>query len=265
MSESNITEAQFLQSYDPSRYERPIGVPADIVLFTISSEPVAGSTKSLPKRELKVLLIKRKGHPDRGKWALPGGFSSPQETLYEAAKRELKEETGLDRIHFELLGLYDTPGRDKRGWVISAAFVALLNERYLAKRTAQDDAEEVGLFSIEEALSLELAFDHRDIIRDALKHTERQMLSTTIARELLDPEFTIAELLQVIQTVVPEYAMTKSNFIRKLLMTKSHPIIEPVEGKFSTAYSQRPAQLYRFVEGYEPVLSLYGDISPQQA
>ncbi|WP_229106425.1 NUDIX domain-containing protein [Paenibacillus sp. 1001270B_150601_E10] len=259
MSDTTMTEEQFLQSYDPTRYERPIGVPADIVLFTVTSESITGSTKSLPKRELKVMLIKRKGHPDRGKWALPGGFSSPQETLYEAAKRELVEETGVDDIHLELLGLYDTPGRDKRGWVISAAFVALVNERYLEKRKANDDAEEVRLFSMEEALQLELAFDHRNILEDARKHTERKMLVTTIARELLDLTFTLAELLQVIQTVVPSYTITKTNFIRKMLNTRSHPIVEPVEGECSTAYSQRPAQLYRFVDGYVPSLSIYVD------
>lgn len=260
-----IDEQTFLQQYDPTRYDRPVGVPADIVIFTVTRQVVVGSTKSLPKQDLCVLLVKRKGHPDKGKWALPGGFSSPQETLLEAAKRELLEETGVDNIHLELLGIYDKPGRDKRGWVISVAHVALVNERYLEKRQAADDADEVRLFTIEEALQLDMAFDHGKIIRDALEHVQRQMLQTTIAKEFLDEHFTLAELLQVIQTVVPSYEITKTNFIRKMLMTKKRPIVEPVEGAFSTEYSQRPAQLYRFVPDYEPRLSIYVDPSDKKS
>ncbi|OPA72887.1 ADP-ribose pyrophosphatase [Paenibacillus selenitireducens] len=258
-TQAHADEQAFLSTYDPTKYERPIGVPADIVIFTVTQEAVIGGTKSLPKRELCVLLIKRNGHPDRGKWALPGGFSSPQETLLQAAKRELLEETGVADIHLELLGIYDQPGRDKRGWVISAAHVALVNERYLSKRQAADDAEDVQLFTIEEALELDLAFDHRLILEDAQRYVRCQMLQTTVAKEFLDEKFTLAELLQVIQTVVPSYEITKTNFIRKMLMTKKQPIVEAVEGEFSTEYSQRPAQLYRFIKGYQPNVSIYVD------
>lgn len=250
-------EEAFLKNYNPNQYERPIGATADIVIFTITSEALVGSTKSLPKRNLSVLLIKRNGHPEKGKWALPGGFSSPNETLLEAAKRELHEETGVDSIYLEYLGLYDKPGRDKRGWIISAAHVALVNEKYLAKRKAADDADDVQLFTLEEARQLDLAFDHAEIIRDAVAYIQKLMLQTTIAKEFLPDKFTLAELLQVIQTVIPSYQITKTNFIRKMLLTKKQPIVVPVENEYSTEFSQRPAQLYQFANDYVPRVSIY--------
>ncbi|TCZ80187.1 NUDIX domain-containing protein [Paenibacillus albiflavus] len=256
-------EQEFLQSYDPNKYERPIGVTADIVIFTITSEVLSGSTKCLPKRSLSVLLIKRNGHPEKGKWALPGGFSSADETLLETAQRELYEETGVDNIYLELLKLYDTPGRDKRGWILSAAHVALVNEQYLANRKAADDADDVQLFTIEEVAKLDLAFDHRQIITDAVTYIQKLMLQTTIAREFLPSKFTLAELLQVIQTVVPSYQITKTNFIRKMLLTKKQPIVIPAQNEFSTEFSQRPAQLYQFANSYVPHLSIYVDPSPK--
>jgi 8-oxo-dGTP diphosphatase len=255
MTKDMQDEASFLGAYDPNQYVRPVGVPADIAIFTITTTlSEKGVAKSLPKKELKVMLIKRGGHPEKGKWALPGGFSSPNETLLEAAKRELKEETGVEDIPIQQFGIYDKPGRDKRGWIISVAHVALVHERYLEKRKAADDAESVQLFTMDEAFALDLAFDHRTILEDALKFIQKQMLQTTIAKAFLNDTFTISELMQVIKAVVPTYEYSVSNFIRRLTYTKLNIIEET--GGYSTAFSQRPAKLYRFT-GNEPTLSLY--------
>ncbi|GAA4859095.1 NUDIX hydrolase [Paenibacillus vulneris] len=248
-------------NYSASKYRTPDGAPADIVIFTITSTERQGVKKSLPVRELQVLLIQRKQWPFAGQWALPGGFSQETETIEESARRELKEETGVDGVHIEYFNVYSTPKRDPRGWIISHAFYALVNEQLLEKRRAADDASDVRLFRVEEALEMDLAFDHRIILQDALNKIREKMLTTTIAKEFLPEQFTISELYQVIQTVCPDFE--EKNFIRKITSTQSRKgIIEEIrdaEGRpvLSNKYSQRAAQLYGFT-GYVPPLSIYG-------
>lgn len=247
-------------NYSAKNYRTPDGAPSDIVIFTILSTEKSSVKKSLPLRELYVMLIQRKVWPYKDKWALPGGFSKETETMYDCARRELKEETGVDDVHLQYLNVYSTPGRDPRGWIISHAFLALVNEKVLKARKAAVDAKDVRLVSVDDALSMDLAFDHRQILEEALLKIRHQMLTTTIAKQFLPDEFTISELYQVIQTVVPEFE--ESNFIRKITSTHSRKgIIEEVRDqngvlKTSIAHSQRAAQLYRFTE-IEPQLSLY--------
>lgn len=253
-------------NYDSSKYRTPDGVPADIAIFTITSENENPGT-SLPERDIKVLMVKRKKWPYQGCWALPGGFSDENETLLDAAKRELKEETSIDGLHIEHLGVYSIPNRDPRGWIISSAYYALVNESHLTKRKAADDAEDVQLISLNELLSMKkgnsdgsssenentLAFDHNEILSDAFKAIQNKMLITDIAKEFLDEEFTLSELYQIIETVVPTFKEPDANFKRKILQRK---IIEPIEGKKSNKYSRVPAQLYKFT-GKLPNLSIY--------
>ncbi|MDF2647379.1 MAG: hydrolase [Paenibacillus sp.] len=247
-------------NYQASKYRTPDGAPTDIVIFTITSEGKGSVKKSLPTRELQVLLIQRKQWPFEGHWALPGGFTMETETIQESARRELTEETGVSDVHIEYFNVYSTPQRDPRGWMISHAFFALVHERHLEKRQAADDAADVRLFPIDEALAMDLAFDHEIIMKDALAQIQQKMLTTTIAREFLSEEFTMSELYQVIQTVVPTFK--ERNFIRKITSTQSRKgIIEEVldhngQGKMSNRYSQRAAQLYRFTD-YVPQLSIY--------
>ena len=249
-------------NYTSHKYRTPDGAPADIVIFTITTETINRATKSLPKRALKVLLIKRKLWPYERMWALPGGFSNDRESMYDTARRELEEETGVNAVHMEYFNVYSKPGRDPRGWIISHAFFALVHEDSLAERKASDDAVDVGLFTISELgdSGLELAFDHQEVILDALEQIRSKMLLTSIAKEFLPEEFTLSELYQVIQTVVPDFE--EANFIRKMKSTQSRSgVLEQVmdakgEPKKSNEFSQRAAQLYRFA-GVMPKLSLY--------
>lgn len=247
--------------YNTQQFRTPDGAPTDIVLFTITSKEKSGSKKSLPIRDLQVLLIKRKMWPFQGEWALPGGFTKETETVHECARRELSEETGVSDVHLQYFNVYSASGRDPRGWMISHAFFALVQETDLASRTTSNEASEVGLFPVEAALTMELAFDHRIIVQDALDQVRRKMMTTTIAKEFLPEHFTISELYQVIQTVVP--AFEEKNFIRKVTSTQSRKgILEEVRDRqgqlaMSNRYSQRPAQLYRFTD-YSPELSIYG-------
>lgn len=248
-------------NYTAGQYRTPDGAPTDIVVFTITATEKTGAQKSLPIRKLQVMLIHRRKWPFEGKWALPGGFTRETETVRECARRELLEETGVSGVHLEYFNEYSTIGRDPRGWMISHAFFALVQEGSLAGRKPSDEAAEVRLFPVDEALSMELAFDHQIILQDALDQIRRKMLTTTIAKEFLPERFTISELYQVILTVVPTFE--ERNFIRKVTSTQSRKgILEEVrdrEGQLmmSNRYSQRPAQLYRFTD-YLPELSIYG-------
>jgi 8-oxo-dGTP diphosphatase len=247
-------------NYSAMKYRTPDGAPSDIVIFTIISTEKNTVKKSLPSRELYVMLIQRKVWPFIGKWALPSGFSKETETMHDCARRELKEETGVDEVHLQYLNVYSTPGRDPRGWIISHAYLALVNEKVLKGRRAAADAIDVQLVPVNEALNMDLAFDHLQILEDALVRIRQQMLTTTIAKEFLPEEFTISELYQVIQTVIPEFE--EKNFARKITSTESRKgIIEEVRDhngdlKTSNLHSQRAAQLYRFT-GLEPKLSIY--------
>lgn len=116
---------------------------------------------------LSVLLIKRGGEPFKGAWALPGGFVNEGESSVEAAKRELAEETGVnvpDTDSLALIGIYDAPGRDPRGWTISAAYAAQVSRIVDAK--GGDDAAEARWFPLNDLP--ELAFDHGRIIADVI-------------------------------------------------------------------------------------------------
>jgi len=110
-----------------------------------------------------VLLVQRARAPFAGSWALPGGFVEEGERVAEAAPRELLEETGLRAGALELLGVYDTPGRDPRGWTVSVAYIARLDDEQTV--AGADDARDARWFAIDSLP--DLAFDHELIVADA--------------------------------------------------------------------------------------------------
>ena len=139
------TEAEFLAAYNPGSYERP-SVTVDMLLFTVEEEAVK-SYRKLPEKVLKVLLIKRKDHPYLNCWAIPGGFVEMDESLDQAASRELKEETSIDGVYMEQLYTFGDPGRDPRMRVISCAYMALVDSSKLTVK-AMDDAEDAAWFEV---------------------------------------------------------------------------------------------------------------------
>ncbi len=165
---NGLTLEEYLKDYDPDKWKKP-SLTADICIITKGTDR-------------KILLIRRGNHPYIGKWALPGGFSQAGETIEETAARELKEETdvSMETNDLTLVGIYSKPGRDPRDWTVSAAYLARVDEAEL-RPIAGDDADDAGWFTIknesgeltltkgEMNLTLkDLAFDHEDIIRDAL-------------------------------------------------------------------------------------------------
>lgn len=251
LTQYELEEQEFLKKYQEQvkNYPRPVGYTSDIAVFTIVLKEEKPKSKEESTREVKILLIKRKDHPSKGKWALPGGFIHPDESSYKSAKRELLEETGVDSIHIKHFGTYDEPGRDPRGWIISNAHYALVHEKHLEKRQAADDAEEVRLFTINEALKLDLAFDHLDIITEAYKMVKRELIGSTIAKEFLDKEFILSDLYDVLLSMfsIKEIGV-KPNFFRK---AKSFPFIKEVtdrNGEPKKVMTSKPTQLYKYID-----------------
>lgn len=145
-----LKSKEFLESYDISRYDRP-SIAADIAVFSIGRKQTGGADyRRLPTKTLRLLLIRRAEQPFQGEWALPGGFMQKGETIQETARRELREETGTDKAYLELCGVFSDIGRDPRGWIISQAFAAVLNEDDLADGhlEASGDAGEASWFDI---------------------------------------------------------------------------------------------------------------------
>lgn len=252
-----------LLNYDVSQYRTPDGYTSDIAIFTIISTEI-GPFKP-PQKTLKIMLIKRAERTkegdlniEAGKWALPGGFIKPEETAHEAAIRELREETGVEGLKIKHFGVYDQFGRDKRGWIISNAHYAIVPENKLLKKRAADDAAEVELFSIDEVFQLDLAFDHRQIVDDALWFIKKDMSLTTVAKNFLPKEFVLSELQGVLLTVMDEsWLKLDSQFFRK---APTLPFIEKVEKdgepQKTNRWSKNKAQLYTFND-FEPYVSIY--------
>lgn len=145
LNKDGLTEEEFLKNYKPGDYERP-SVTVDMLIFT-TVDKVSENVKKLDEKELKILLIKRKDHPYIGQWALPGGFVDMQESLDEAAYRELKEETNIENVYMEQLATFGEPKRDPRMRVISTAYMALVPSNNL-NPIAGDDAEDVAWFTV---------------------------------------------------------------------------------------------------------------------
>jgi len=140
-------EKKYLEQYDISGYERP-SVATDMAIFSVMEAAEAENFRKLPKKSLKLLLVCREAYPYKGSWALPGGFCRPGEDVYETARRELLEETSLQNAYLSLFGSFGEADRDPRGWVISNAFLALIDaEKY--QLNAGTDAKEAAWFTIE--------------------------------------------------------------------------------------------------------------------
>ncbi len=116
-------------------------------------------------KNAEILLIKRKNKPFKDYWALPGGYTDINETSYDAAKRELFEETGIVVNELTEFGVFDTLGRDPRGRTVTVVYY-IFKKDVSNKMTAGDDAAEVQLFPIKNLP--ELAFDHKEIIMKAI-------------------------------------------------------------------------------------------------
>ena len=205
-------------------YPRP-SVTTDVIIFTLRED------------DLQVLLVKRKYAPFQGMWAIPGGFVHMDESLEDAALRELKEETGVQDVYLEQLYTFAEPGRDPRGRVITVAYFALVPARDIQPRSG-DDAAEAEWRSVYDLPPL--AFDHTQILTYALQRLRYKLEYTAVGFEMLPDEFTLSELQAAYEVILGE-TLDKRNFRRKIL---GADVIEVTGGHRSLV--GRPAKLYRF-------------------
>jgi 8-oxo-dGTP diphosphatase len=211
------------------RYPHP-AVTTDCVIFGFDGE------------RLQVLLIERGIEPYKGRWAFPGGFLKIDETAEEGARRELKEETGLDSAYMEQFHTFSTPERDPRERVITIAYYALVK---IQEVKGGDDAASARWFPLDEIPSL--AFDHDYILRMATQRLREQIHFQPIGFELLPEKFTLKEL-QLLYEAILGINFDRRNFSKKMMhleiLTDLEETIWPTP--------KREAKLYKFnAEKYE--------------
>ena len=192
----------------------------------------------LDEGDLKVLLIQRALEPFKGKWALPGGFVRVDETLDDAARRELAEEAGLQNVFLEQLYSFGEVKRDPRERVVSVAYYALV--KLAAHDTkAATDAADARWFPISQVPKL--AFDHADILATARTRLKGKVRYQPIGFELLPPKFTLSQLQHLYEAVL-ETGLDKRNFRKKVL---GFGLLVPLKETQMTG-RHRPAQLFEF-------------------
>lgn len=263
-----LTEKEFLDRYNPGDYERP-SVTVDMMVLKMKKDLSC----------MQILLIKRKDHPCIGQWALPGGFVNIEESAYEAACRELKEETGLTDVYMEQLYTMSQPQRDPRMRVIDIAYIALLPYEHEQEICAGDDAVDAlwfdidfndsflyltnkdaytkieyvleekifknGRISVKNLIPIlngneSLAFDHSEIVLEGLMRLKNKILYTDIAFNLVPEIFTLPDLHHVYEIVLGKELHGK-NF-----RVKIEKDIIKLDDRRASISSKKPAGLCKY-------------------
>ncbi|MFJ8964008.1 NUDIX domain-containing protein [Lentzea sp. NPDC102401] len=210
--------------YTPSDFP-PFAVTVDLVVLTVRGDALC------------ALLVRRGEASYRGRWALPGGFVQPTESVDAAAVRELLEETGVSGLHLEQLGTYGEPRRDPRMRVVSVAYLALAPD--LPVPVAGTDAAAASWVPVGEASSL--AFDHDRILGDGVERARAKLEYTALGTAFCGAEFTVAELRRVYE-IVWGVSLDPRNFHRKV--TGVDGLLTPT-GESTSRDGGRPAALFR--------------------
>ena len=203
-----------------------VAVTVDVVLLTVRDDA------------LQALLVRRGIAPHLGKWALPGGFVRDHEDLDAAARRELREETGVEApAHLEQLQTYGAPRRDPRGRVVSVAYLALVPD--LPEAVAGTDAAHARYERVDDVRGL--AFDHGRILADGVERARSKLEYTPLATAFCREPFTVAELRRVYE-IVWGVGLDPRNFHRKVTGVDGLLV---ATGDTTTRDGGRPAALYR--------------------
>lgn len=202
----------------------PAVVAVDVVVFTIDGG------------ELKALAVELREGPFAGRWAFPGGRVGGDESLEEAALRELTAQTGLSDIYVEQLRTFGDPGRDPQARVVSTAYFALVP----AKEMVRASGKYAGIrwFPVRELPRL--AYDHPQIAAYALERLRAKLEYTNIVYSLLPSEFTLGELQEIYEFILGR-GLDRRNFRKKILGTGLLRALRK-----QRRGSHRPAQLFVF-------------------
>jgi 8-oxo-dGTP diphosphatase len=236
------SEVEFLETYSADAFQRP-SVAVDVALLAVA------------EGALCALVVRRTEHPGRGRWALPGGFVGIAEGLDAAAERLLHAKAGLSDVFLEQLYTFGDPDRDPRTRVITVAHYALVDA--VQFEAARGAARETCGARLEvpwegetggpvdcigpDGRTLELAFDHADILGMAVKRIRGKLGYTPIGFQLLPPRFSLRQLQEVHETVLGQ-PLNKDSFRRRMLASGQ---LEATGDK-QRDVGHRPAELYRF-------------------
>lgn len=217
--------------YDPSQFPA-FAVTVDVVILTM----VGGV--------LHLLVVRRGQEPFEGMLAIPGGFKRPDETLDEAAHRELAEETGVQVPSLlTQFGAFGDPGRDPRMNVVTVAYLAVLRD--VGEIVAGSDASQAALVPVADILDgrLELAFDHLRIVTEAIHRVALELSVSGIATAFVGDTFTMGELRAVYEAIWG-VDLDAANFRRRLVGEPGWVIATGQTARSGQA-GGRPAELYR--------------------
>jgi 8-oxo-dGTP diphosphatase len=189
---------------------------------------------------VSILLVKRKYQPFKNTWALPGGFVLEYESLEDAVRRELKEETGIAVNYLEQLYTFGEPKRDPRQHIVSVAYFGLINSSLYKELNAGTDAEEARWFNINNLPAL--AFDHEKIINLATERLRAKIQYQPAGFELLDKKFSFADLEKLYIALLGR-DIDRRNFRKKIL---SFDFLEKLPELTKPEGQGRPSNMFRF-------------------
>ncbi len=226
---------------------RPAAV--ELCLFTVAPHPEDA------RDALQVVLVRRGAPPFRGWWALPGGLLRPDESLSQAAARELAAETGVIGAHLEQLASFGDPTRDPRG-TVSVVYLALVAAARVQLRAAAP-ATEAAWVPVDQLTRVPLAFDHAAILALAVERLRSKLKYSNIAFELVPARFTLRQLYRVYLAILDrgERQLPFSNFVRTFGRLAEGSVDDGfgrapplrVVGEARADGPGRPARLYEFV------------------
>ncbi len=196
------SEKEYLKGYDIKDYDSFL-VTVDVSIFT------------LVDNELHVLLVKRGDYPQKGKWALPGGFiqQGKDKNLHDAALRKLLEKTGVKTFHLEQVSTFGDAKRDPRGWSISTLYMGLIP--HVPTAETSDSIEEAKWWPYEEALRKKMAYDHKKLMQEARERLKAKSGYTVLPMYLLKAPFTLTQLQQAFEELM-DTTIEKKSFRRRI-------------------------------------------------
>jgi len=206
-------------------YEKP-GITVDLAIFTVNTN------------KLKAMLVKRAEDPFRDAWSMPGGFLLHSESLEEAAHRVLREKTGVKNVYMEQLYTFGDPSRDPRSRVITVAYFALIPWKILDKPESEKVAD-LTWASVDQLPKL--AFDHKKILKYAVKRLRAKASYSNIVYGLMPKQFRLSELQSMYELIIND-RLDKRNFRKRMLATD---LLQETGEKDITG-AHRPAMLYQF-------------------
>lgn len=272
MQDKNYSsEQEFLNNYDSSKYEK-LSMTTDVLIMSVSSEDT-GNYRKLTEKKFSILLVKRKNYPFKDKWCLPGGFIKMDETLDEAARRVLKNETNLKDIYIEQLYTFSDVKRDPRMRVVSTSYMALVDKNRLSDKLSEnaswfnvevkqddksfyvtlDNTSEQIEFIVSKTLrnlttdryefkvvkNDKLAFDNPLVIVSGIERLKNKIGYTDIVFNMMPEYFTLGELQQVYEVILGKKLLDPA--FRRIIADK----VEKTD-KLKTGGGHRPSALFKY-------------------